>query len=195
MVVISSGTAPTLLQRPQHPSQNPPDKLPRKTLSRLTGASPEPNTARYIHCGGHDPGGGRSLVFFFCFFFHQQKQPQHRLDIPTGGGLVCAAAVLDQMREPVCPRARDFANKKKTLPISPCRTETVGAFQQLDLMRFHHQQGVRGDVSGSHLGKLHCLSATVFIDFSRVQASVQDGGDSARLRCGDKLNVSRREKT
>lgn len=48
-------------------------------------------------------------------FFSLLQQQQHlRLDIPTGGGLVCLAAVLDQMQEPVCPRARGFANKKKT---------------------------------------------------------------------------------
>lgn len=46
-------------------------------------------------------------------FFSLQQQQQHlRLDIPTGEGPVCSAAVLDQMQEPVCPRARGFGNKK-----------------------------------------------------------------------------------
>lgn len=41
---------------------------------------------------------------------------------------------------------------QQTPPISPRRSETAGAFQQLDLMRFHHQRGRRTS-EGSHLEK------------------------------------------
>lgn len=163
----------------------PLDKLPRKTLSRLTGAFPEPNTARYTHCGGHDPDGVGALFFFFF-----PPATATAAAAPAGHSQPAEALSAGQLFwircEDLFVRERGILqikkekrkNKKKTrLLISPCRTETAGAFQQLDLVRFHRWLGVREDVRGSHLEKLHCLSATVFIAVSRA------GGDPARLRC------------
>lgn len=66
------------------------------------------------------------------------------------------SSCLGSDARPMCP-----CEAQQTPPISPSRTETAGAYQQLDLMRFHHQQ-VRQTSEGSHLEEYNCLSALAF---------------------------------
>lgn len=180
---------------PQHPSEDPekfftPDKLPQKTLSRLTGASPNPTCQNTFTTGVMTPAGVGAL-----FFSLQQQQQQHlRLDIPTGEGRVCSAAVLDQMQEPVCPRARGFGNKKtkkKTCRLVPAEPRPPAHSSNLILMRFHHRQWSPQRRQRSFIWKKSIVfSPMAFTDFSKVQAQVRAGRDRARLCCGHTVKQS-----
>lgn len=81
---------------------------------------------------GRDPPGVRAM-FSKCAC----------LDLSEGLGLgifSCRPCLLSSClgsdASPVCP-----CEAQQTPPISPSTTETTGAFQQLDLMQFHHQRG------------------------------------------------------
>ncbi|KAK5864409.1 hypothetical protein PBY51_015654 [Eleginops maclovinus] len=91
---------------------------------------------------GSRPPEGQSNVFPTCLPAPEQG---------FGSGILsCRPCLLSSClgsdASPVCP-----CEAQQTPAISPSRTETAAAFQQLDLMRFHHQRGepnVRGVSSG-----------------------------------------------
>lgn len=94
----------------------------------------QPNMPNYIYCRGRDLRGVRAMFFKMCL------PGLERGAFRALGILGCRPCLLSSClgsdASPVCP-----CEAQQTPPISPSRTETAGAFQQLDLMRFHHQRG------------------------------------------------------
>lgn len=92
---------------------------------------PRPNMPEYIYCLGHDPWRVGAM-FFKCACLDQREDvgilPRRPCSLPSS----CLGSDASSARP---------CEAQQTLPISPSRTETAGAFQELDLMRFHHQRG------------------------------------------------------
>lgn len=96
-----------------------------------TGAFPN-QICQNSFTAGSRTSEGQSNVFKMCLPGLEQE---------LGLGILsCRPCLLSSClgsdASPVCP-----CEPQQTPAISPSRTETAGAFQQLDLMQFHHQRG------------------------------------------------------
>lgn len=100
-------------------------------LSEVTGAFPN-QMHQNTFTVGLRPCEGQSFVFQKCLPGLEQE-----LGLGILGCRPCLlSSCLGSDASPVYP-----CEAQQTPPISPSRTETTGAFQQLDLMWFHHWWG------------------------------------------------------